>query len=95
VLGGQLYLEHWPSDYCLRLNKHKYQQIFVRNELEIFLKKRDNNAEGNKSKFYPSRLSSIAALYWEGISINAARANAASFREGGMFFDISSVKFTN
>lgn len=53
------------------------------------------NRNGEKPNTYPSRLSSIAALYCEGISINAARANAASFRDGGMFFDIISVKLTN
>lgn len=44
---------------------------------------------------YPKISSSIVALYWEGISINAARANSVSFRDEGIFFDIISVKFTN
>lgn len=53
------------------------------------------NRKCEEPNTYPSRLSSIAALYWEGISINAARAKAASFLEGGTFLDIISVKFTN
>lgn len=44
---------------------------------------------------YPSKLSSSVALYWDGISIKAARANSASFLEWSIFFDIMSVKFTN
>lgn len=35
------------------------------------------------------------ALYCDGISISAARANSASFLEMGMVFDMISVKFTN
>jgi hypothetical protein len=37
----------------------------------------------------------MVALYWEGISIKAARANSVSFRFESTFFDIISVKFTN
>ena len=44
---------------------------------------------------YPNILSSSVALYWDGISISAARANSASFLERSIFFDIISVKFTN
>lgn len=69
-------------------NEHK---ILSANEVK-YLKPTGNNEDKNT---YPSKLSSKAALYCEGISINAARANAVSFREGGMFFDIISVKFTN
>lgn len=44
---------------------------------------------------YPKRPSSIVALYCEGISINAERANSVSFRDWGTDFDIISVKLTN
>lgn len=44
---------------------------------------------------YPNILSSSVALYWDGISISAARANSVSFLERSIFFDIISVKFTN
>lgn len=45
--------------------------------------------------YYPNISSSSVALYCEGISIKAARANSASFLERSIFFDIISVKFTN
>jgi len=37
----------------------------------------------------------MAALYWKGISIRAAKAKAASFSEELDFLDIMSVKLTN
>lgn len=46
-------------------------------------------------KPYPNIPISIVALYWEGISINAVRENAASFLDRGTFFAIISEKFTN
>lgn len=49
----------------------------------------------NYSTIYPNRLWSMVALYWDGISIKAARANSVSFRFESTFFDIISVKFTN
>ena len=54
-----------------------------------------NQEENEEPNTNPSMLSSIVALYGEGISINDARANAASFGEVGMFFEIIAVKFTN
>ena len=47
------------------------------------------------SNLYPNMPSSIVALYWEGISIKAARANSACFLDGSTSFDIISVKLTN
>ena len=46
-------------------------------------------------KTYLSMPSSIAALYWIGISIRAAREKAVSFSEGVTFLDIIAVKLTN
>ena len=57
-----------------------------------------NNQDPNNRKFiycYPNISSSSVALYWEGISISAARANSVSFLDLSIFFDIISVKFTN
>lgn len=44
---------------------------------------------------YPNKLSSIVALYCDGTSISAERANSVSFRDCCAFFDIISVKLTN
>lgn len=44
---------------------------------------------------YPRSWRSSVAWYCVGISINAARANSASFLDAGMYFDMMSVKFTN
>ena len=44
---------------------------------------------------YPNRPSSSVALYCEGISIRAERANSVCFLVSFTFFDIISVKFTN
>lgn len=44
---------------------------------------------------YPTIPNSVAALYWIGISISAATANAVSFSEGVTFLDIIAVKLTN
>ena len=90
VVGEQLSEEHWPSDYYLS-KKYKWHTENVRKWTQE-IKNQEENEEPSTN---PSILSSIVALYWEGISINAARENAASFREGGMFLDIISVKFTN
>lgn len=57
---------------------------------KVFIKEKQREVS-----LYPSMLSSIVALYWEGISINADRANSVSFRDGATFFDIISVEFTN
>lgn len=60
ALGGQLSEEHWPSDYYLReigTNNKNYQKM------NLMFFKRENNTEGKEPEFYPSRLSSIAALY--------------------------------
>jgi hypothetical protein len=46
-------------------------------------------------KTYPKIPNSTVALYCCGISINAERANAASFLDCAMFLDIISEKFTN
>lgn len=54
-----------------------------------------SNPTRQELDYYPNILSSRVALYWEGISINAARANSASFLERSIFFVIISVKFTN
>lgn len=45
--------------------------------------------------FYPNMPSSRVALYWEGISIRAERANSVCFLDRSTFFDMISVKFTN
>ena len=45
--------------------------------------------------YYPNIPSSKVALYWEGISIKADRANSVCFLIGLTFFDIISAKFTN
>lgn len=44
---------------------------------------------------YPTRPNSVAALYWIGISMRAATANAVSFSDRVTFFDIIAVKLTN
>ena len=44
---------------------------------------------------YPSMPSSLAAWYWMGISIRAARAKAVSFSESDTSLDIIAVKLTN
>ena len=46
-------------------------------------------------KTYPKIPNSTVALYCCGISINAERANAASFLDCAMFLDIISEKFKN
>lgn len=51
--------------------------------------------ERERSICYLHMLSSFVALYWEGISINAATTNSISSRDAAAFFDIISVKFTN
>lgn len=51
------------------------------------------NRESEKT--YPNKPNSRAALYWRGISINAARAKAVSFSADDVFFDMISVKLTN
>ena len=50
--------------------------------------------ELSKNKYSSYRMPWVA-LYWEGISIRAARANAASFFDMSLLVDIISVKFTN
>ena len=50
--------------------------------------------ELSKNKYSWYRMPWVA-LYWEGISIRAARANAASFFDISLLVDIISVKFTN
>lgn len=45
--------------------------------------------------FYPKSPSSNVALYCDGISISAARANSVSFLDWDTLFDIISVKLTN
>lgn len=44
---------------------------------------------------YPSSLSSSVALYWKGISMRAARANAVSLSDGLPLLDMVVVKSTN
>ena len=44
---------------------------------------------------YPSMPSSLAAWYWMGISIRAARAKAVSLSESDTSLDIIAVKLTN
>lgn len=58
-------------------------------------KKKQRKVEEFRFSCYPNRPSSMVALYWEGISIKAARENSVSFLNGSTFFDMISVKFTN
>lgn len=55
--------------------------------------KNEGMIQGKKT--YPKIPNSTVALYCGGISINAERANAASFLDCAMFLDIISEKFTN
>ena len=70
------------------------QQSSHFNMYQVFTKYYYNMKKMDK-KPYPSMSRSIAALYWKGISIRAAKAKSVSFFEGVTTLDIISVKLTN
>lgn len=67
------------------------------NELLTNLKAKQSTSKDWVLRFgyYPNIPSSNVALYWEGISIKADRANSVCFLIVFTFFVIISVKFTN
>lgn len=75
--------------------------VFKETDFHVILSKHQTGK--NKTKIiyilnlncYPNRSSAMVALYWEGISIKAERANSVCFLDGSTFFDMISVKLTN
>lgn len=82
--GGELFPVHFLSDCCQKINRKCHCNFEF--------------AEGSKwivKYYYPKMLSSMVALYCDGISIKAVSANSVSLHDGVVFFDMISVKFTN